>query len=138
MSLEQEQTPPLLGTLDYLAEVAKDWARYRFATATSSDFTLVPSRFDLHRNGARRRRVQPGSPEAESPLAAADQVARPTAWCRGDVALTVVIAETETVRYEQEIVEVLAIDGDELLAEAALVARVPGFPPCLGRFQPIS
>ena len=46
--------------------------------------------------------------------------------------------ETGTVGYEQEIVEVLAIDGDELLAEAASVARVPGLPPCLGQFQPLS
>ena len=47
--------------------------------------------------------------------------------------------ETSTgmVDYEQEIVEVLAVDGDELLAEAVLVARAPGLPPCLGGFQPI-
>ena len=137
MSLEQEEIPPLLGTLDYLAEVAKDWAKHCFATAKRSDFTLAPSRFDLHRNGARRRRLQPDSPEAQSPLALADQPPRPTAWCRGDVTLMVIDTETETVSYEQEIVEVLALDGDELLAEAALVARVPGFPPCLGRFQPV-
>ena len=138
MSLEQGKTPPLLGTLDYLAEVAKDWARHRFAAATRSDFALAPSRFDLHRNGARRRRVQPDSREAESPLALAEHVTRPTAWCRGDSTLMLIDGETETVHYEQEIVEVLVIDGDELLAEAALVARVPGFPPCLGRFQAIS
>ena len=47
-------------------------------------------------------------------------------------------SETGTVGYEQEIVEVLAVDGDELLAEAAFVARAPGLPPCLGRFQPLS
>jgi hypothetical protein len=137
MSLEQGKTPPLVGTLDYLAEVAKDWARYRFATAKRADFTLAPSRFDLQRNGARRRRVQPGSPEAKSPLAVAECIARPTAWCRCDVTLMLAGGETETVGYEQEIVEVLAVDGDELLAEAARVARIPGFPPCLGRFQPV-
>ena len=137
MSIEQGKTPPLLGTLDYLAEVAKDWARHRFATAKRSDFTLATSRFDLHRNGARRQRVQPDSREAESPLAVAEHLARPTAWCRGDVTLMLIDAETGTVGYEQEIVEVLAVDGDELLAEAALVARVPGFPPCLGRFRPV-
>jgi hypothetical protein len=38
MSLEQGQIPPLLGSLDYLAEVAKDWARHRFATAQSQQF----------------------------------------------------------------------------------------------------
>ena len=65
--------PPLLGSLDYLAEVAKDWARHRFATANRSDFTLAPSRFDLHRHGVRRRRVASGSAEAQSPLAVAEQ-----------------------------------------------------------------
>jgi hypothetical protein len=138
MSLEQGKDARLLGTLDYLAEVAKDWARYRFATAKRSDFTFAPSRFDLHRSGVRRRQLQPDSREAESPLAVAEHMARPTAWCHGDVSLMLIDAESETVGYEQEIVEVLAVDGDELLAEAALVARMPGFPPCLGRFQPIS
>jgi len=46
--------------------------------------------------------------------------------------------QTGTVGYEQEIVEVLAVDGSELLAEAAFVARAPGLPPCLGRFRPVS
>jgi hypothetical protein len=137
MSLEQGQTPPLHGTLDYLAEVAKDWARHRFATAKRSDFRLAPSRFDLHQNGARRRPVHADSREAQSPLALAENTARPTAWCRGDVTLVLVDTDTETVGYEQEIVEVLAVDGDELLAEAAFVVRAPGLPPCLGRFQPI-
>jgi hypothetical protein len=51
-----------------------------------------------------------------------------------------ILIDTEwgTVGYEQEIVEVLALDGDDVLAEAAFVARAPGLPPCLGRFQPIS
>jgi hypothetical protein len=137
MSLEQGQMPPLLGSLDYLAEVAKDWARHRFATASRSDFTLAPSRFDLHQHGVRHRRVASGSAEAESPLAVAEQTGRPTAWCRGDVTLMLIDTDTETVGYEQEIVEVLAVDGDELLAEAAFVVRVPGLPPCLGPFQPI-
>ena len=132
------KTPPPLGTLDYLAEVAKDWARYRFATAKRSDFALAPCRFDLQADGARRRQLRPGCPEAESPLAVADQMAQPTAWCRGDVTLRLIDTETETVGYEQEIVEVLAVDGDELIAEAALVARAPGFAPCLGRFLPLS
>jgi hypothetical protein len=138
MSLEQGQIPPLLGSLDYLAEVAKDWATHRFATATRSDFTLAPSRFDLHRHGVRRRQVPPGSTEALSPLAVANATTRPTAWCRADVTTVLIDTETGTVAYEQEIVEILAIDGDDLLAETAFVARAPGLPPCLGRFLPIS
>jgi hypothetical protein len=138
MSLDQGQIPPLLGSLDYLAEVAKDWVRHGFATATRSDFALAPARFDLHRHGVRRRRVPSGSAEAQSPLAVADKTTRPTAWCRGDVTMVLIDTETGTVGYEQEIVEVLAVDGDDLLAEAAFVARAPGLPPCLGRFQPVS
>ena len=135
MSLEQGHIPPLVGSLDYLAEVAKDWARHRFATAHRSDFSLAPFRFDLHRDGVRRRRVAPGSVEAESPLALAEAATRPTAWCRGDVMVVVIDTETGPVGYEQEIVEILAVDRDDLLAEAAFVARAPGLPPCLGRFQ---
>jgi transposase InsO family protein len=127
-----------VGTLDYLPELAKDWARYRFATAKAGDFTLAPCRFELRRIVVRRSRVPRGLPEAESPLSVAERTARPTAWCRRDVTMVVTATDAGTVRFEQEIVEVLAIDGDELLAEAALVARVPGLPPCLGRFRPIS
>lgn len=138
MSLEPGPLPPLPGSLDYLAEVAKDWVRHRFATAKRSDFTVAPSRFALHRDGVRRHRVASGSAEAQSPLAIAEETSQPTAWCRSDVTLVLVDTETGTVRYEQEIVEVLAVDGDDLVAEAACVARAPGLPPCLGRFQPIS
>ena len=135
--LGEAEEPPLLGTLDYLAEVAKDRARYRFAVAKRNDFTLTPCRFDLQRSRVRRRRVQPGSPEAQSPLTVAKQTSRPTAWCRADVTLVITDTEAGTVAYEQEIVEMLAIDGDELLAEAAFVARMPGLALCLGRFQPL-
>ena len=118
MSLEQGQTP-LLGSLDYLAEVAKDWVRYRFGTARRSDFTLAPCRFDLHPQGVRRRRVPANSAEAES-LSVAAQLAQPTAWCRAAVTMRRVETSTGMVDYEQEI-----------------VARAPGLPPCLGGFQPI-
>jgi hypothetical protein len=138
MSIEPGSPPPLLGTLDYLAEVAKDWAQHRFAAAKRSDFTLSPHRFELRGTRVRRRRISPCSPEAESPLAVAATTTGPTAWCRADTTLVFRDTETETVVSEQEIVEILVIDGDELLAEAAYVARMPGFPPCLGRFRPIS
>ena len=136
MSLEQGQTP-LLGSLDYLAEVAKDWARYRFGAARRSDFTLAPCRFDLHPQGVRRRRLPANCAEAESPLSVAAQLTQPAAWCRADVTMRLVDTPTGTVGYEQEIVEVLAVNGEELHAEAALVARAPGLPPCLGGFQHI-
>ena len=137
MSVEPASPQPLLGTLDYLAEVAKDWAQSRFAAAGRSDFVLTPHRFELRGTGVRRRRVSAGSPEAESPLACAP-TARPTAWGRAAISLVVNDTETGAIVHEQEIVEVLVLDGDELLAEAAFVVRAPGLPPCLGRFRPIS
>ena len=138
MTREPGSPPPLLGTLDYLAEVTKDWAEHRFAAAKRSDFALPPHRFELWGPRVRRRRIPPRSPEAESPLAFAAATSGPTAWCRSDTTLVFNDTETGTVTHEQEIVEVLVVDGDELLAEAAFVARMPGFPPCLGRFQQIS
>jgi len=83
MSIEPGSPPPLLGTVVYLAEVAKDWAEHRFASAKRC-------------------------------------------------------AECGSVAYEEEIVEVLVVEGDDLHVEAAFVARMPGFPPCLGRFRPVS
>jgi hypothetical protein len=138
MSVEPGSRAPLLGALDYLAEVSKDWAEHQFAAARRSDFALPPNRFELRGTRVRRRRIPPRSPEAESPLALAMTTTGPTAWCRADT--TVVFSDTEngTVVHEQEIVEVLVIDGDDLLAAAAFVARMPGFPPCLGRFRPVS
>jgi hypothetical protein len=69
-------------------------------------------------------------------LAVAQQTSRPTAWCRGDVTMILIDTETGTVGYEQEIVEVLAVDGDDLLAEAAFVARAPGLPRASGGSSP--
>jgi len=80
MSIEPGSPPPLLGTLDYLAEVAKDWAQHQFAAAKRSDFALAPHRFELRGTRVRRRRIPPGTPEAESPLAIATATTGPTAW----------------------------------------------------------
>jgi hypothetical protein len=135
MSSEPLNTPPLVGTLDYLAEVAKDWARQRFANAQRGDFTLPPHRFELRGDRVRRRRIRPSSPEAHSRLAAPGDTIRPTAWCHAAILTLLTDTGTETIAREQEIVEVLVSDGDEIIAEAAFVARIPGFPPCLGRFR---
>jgi hypothetical protein len=40
-----------------------------------------------------------------------------------------------TVEFEQEMVEILAMDGETVLAEAAAVIRIPGLAPCLGPFH---
>jgi hypothetical protein len=128
------QKPPCLDTVDYLAEVVKDWARHRFATAQRSDFALMPHRFELQNSKVLRRRVRPDCPEAVSPLAAVRETARPTAWCRSDVVTVLTDSDAGTLEIQQEIVEVLALDGKEVLAQAAFVARIAGFPPCLGAF----
>jgi hypothetical protein len=135
MSLESWRPPPLLGTLDYLAEVAKDWARQRFASAQRGDFALAPQRFELRGDRVRRHRIPCPSLEAESPVSCAHETLRPTAWCCAATLTLLTDTPTGTVAVEHEIVEVLVSDGEEIIAEAALVARIPGFPPCLGRFR---
>lgn len=126
---------PSLTTLDYLAAVAKDWAISRFATAEDSDFTLAPHRFDLNGSTVRRRRVPGRSREAADPLAFADRRQTPTAWARNDtVVLVADCADGESVTYHQEIVEIISVEKDDVVAEAATVIRIPGLPPCLGRF----
>jgi hypothetical protein len=135
MSPEPPRTPPLLGTLDYLAEVAKDWARERFVTAQRADFALPPYYFELYGDRVHRRRIRSLSPEADSPLTSARASTRPTAWCHSTTLTLLNDTESGTVGLEHEIVEVLVTDGEEIIAEAACVARLAGFPPCLGRFR---
>jgi hypothetical protein len=60
-------TPQRLATLDYLAEVAKDWTISSFAAAGNSDFVLVPHRFELDGRTVRRRRTPRRSREAANP-----------------------------------------------------------------------
>jgi hypothetical protein len=43
-----------------------------------------------------------------------------------------------SVAYKQEIVEIIGVEEDDVVAEAAMVVvRIPGLPPCLGRFWSI-
>jgi hypothetical protein len=137
MSSEPSRTPPLLRSLDYLAEVAKDWARESFANAQRGDFTLAPHRFELRGDRVRRRRIRSASPETQSPISAVPETVRPTAWCHRAIITLLTDTDTGTVAHDQEIVEVLVSDCDEIIAEAAVVVRIPGFPPCLGRFRSI-
>lgn len=126
---------PRLTTLDYLAEVAKDWAMSRFAAAEDSDFNLAPQRFDLNGPTVRRHQVPPNSCEAADPLTFARRSQRPTAWARSDTVVLITDCEDgESVAYQQEIVEIIGVEEDDVLAEAAMVVRIPGLPPCLGRF----
>ena len=123
-----------LNTLGYLTEVAKDWVTSSFAATADSDFVLAPHRFELTGSTVRRQSVSPGSPEATDPLPSADEIDGAVAWARRQTMTLLVDSPSETVAIQQEIVEILAVDGDEIAAEAACVVRITDLPPCLGRF----
>ena len=126
---------PRLATLDYLAAVAKDWAMNTFAAARDSEFTFTAHRFSMDGSTVRRRRVPRQSSEAENPLAAAGNRRTPTAWARCDtVTLLADCVDGASHAYKQEIVEIIGVEEDDVVAEAAMVVRIPGLPPCLGRF----
>ena len=128
-------TPQRITTIEYLVEVAKDWTLGRFAAAEHSEFVLVPHRFELWGAGVRRHALPPGSPEAASPFDAIRQAARPTVWSHSTLVTLLADSHTGTVEFEQEMVEILAMDGETVLAEAAAVIRIPGLAPCLGPFH---
>ena len=123
-----------VATLDYLLEVAKDWTRSCFSVAQDSDYSFAPYRFCLDGHTVRRHRLHRRSREAANPLEAVHGEDRAVVWARSDVITVLADSDTGTVEFEQEIVEVLGVEEDNILAEAAFVVRAPGFPPCLGAF----
>jgi hypothetical protein len=125
---------PRLATLDYLAEVAKDWVVSSFATAVSSDFAPAPHRFEFDDPIVRRRQLPRSSPEAANPLGFAGDTLEPVVWARSDTVTLLADTTSGSVAYEQEIVEILGVHEDDVFAEAALVVRIPDFAPCVGRF----
>ena len=127
---------PRVGTLEYVLEVAKDWTCARFAAAETADFVLQTHRFELVGGAVRRRSVPPASLEGQSPFDAVHQTRRPTAWAHGTILTVLADSETGTDQYDQEIVEILAMEGTDVLVECALVVRIAGLPPCLGPFWP--
>ena len=127
--------PPRTATIEYLVEVAKDWTLACFAAAQCSDFAFAPHRFELNGAGVRRRALAPESPEATSPFDAIRRAPTPTAWSHSTLVTLLADSETGTWEFEQEMVEVLAMDGEMVLSEAAAVIRIPGLAPCLGPFH---
>jgi len=123
-----------LATLNYLVEVAKDWTVSCFAAAENSDYVFIPHRFWLEGHTVRRRRIPRRAREAANPLQTVRGTHQPVVWARSDVITAPVDTESGTVAFQQEIVEILGVEEDDILAEAALVVRIPGFPPCLGPF----
>ena len=127
--------PLRVATIEYLVEVAKDWTVARFAAAQSSEFVLGPHRFELSGAGVRRHALAPDSREAASPCDAVRRAPTPTAWSHSTVVTLLADSDAGTVEFEQEMVEILAMDGEMVLAEAAAVIRIPGLAPCLGPFH---
>lgn len=127
---------PHVGTLEYVVEVAKDWAGARFAAAQTADFVLPPHRFELLGTAVCRHSVSTASLEAQSPFDAVPRAPRPTAWAHSTTLTLLTDSEAGTVQYDQEAVEILAMEGTDVLVECAFVVRVGGLPPCLGPFWP--
>jgi hypothetical protein len=125
---------PQVGTLEYVVEVAKDWTNARFAEAHTADFALAPHRFELFGAAVHRRAISPLSLEGQSPFDAVRRVEHPTAWAHGTVLTMLADSESGTAQYDQEAVEILAMEGTDVLVECAFVIRVGGLPPCLGPF----
>jgi hypothetical protein len=127
---------PYVGTLEYVVEIAKDWTRARFAAAQTADFALPPQRFELLGAAVRRRPVSPTSLEGQSPFDAVPRAPHPTAWTHGTILTLLADSDAGTVQYDQEAVEILAMEGTDVLVECAFVVRIGGLPPCLGPFWP--
>jgi hypothetical protein len=128
-------TPPRIATIEYLVEVAKDWTLARFAAAEHSEFVFVPHRFELSGAHVRRHALPPDCREAVCPFDAVRRAPRPTVWSHSTLVTLLADSHTGTVEFEQEMVEILAMDGETVLAEAAAVIRIPGLGPCLGPFH---
>jgi hypothetical protein len=127
--------PRRIGTVEYLVEVAKEWTLARFAAAQSSEFVFGPQRFELRGADVCRHALAFDSPEAASPLEAVRRAPTPTAWSHSTFVTMLVDSDTGALEFEQEMVEILAMEGETVLAEAAAVIRIPGLAPCLGPFQ---
>jgi hypothetical protein len=127
---------PQIGTLEYVVEVAKDWTCARFAAAQTAEFALAPHRFELFGAAVRRGAVSPASLEGQSPFDAIREASHPTAWAHGTTLTLLADSEAGATQYEQEAIEILAMEGTDVLVECAFVVRIEGLPPCLGPFWP--
>jgi hypothetical protein len=136
MMSERSGAPPPSATVEYLVGVAKDWTQARFAAAAhSSEFVFAAHRFELTEDGFRRVCLPEDSPEANGPLDAVPRVSTPTVWSHSTVVTVLADSDADTLVFEQEVVEILAMEGDAVRAEAAAVIRVPGLGMCLGPFR---
>jgi hypothetical protein len=129
------KTSPGIATIEDLIGVAERWTRTRFAVADSSEFVLGYQRFEMCEVGFRRIAVAADSPEASCPLEAMAGVSTPTVWSHSTVVTVLCDSDAGTLDFEQEMAEILAVDGDSVLAKAAAVIRIPGLGVFLGPFD---
>jgi hypothetical protein len=121
-------------TVEHLVAVAKEWTLARFAAAQSSRFVLSAQRFEPAETGFRRFPLAERCAEAAGPCDVVARVTTPTVWSHTAIVTVLADSEQDTLEFEQEVIEILAMDGDAVLAEAATVIRVPGLGVCLGPF----
>jgi hypothetical protein len=122
------------GSLEQVVQLAEQWALAQFAAARTTGFALAPHRFELHGGAVRCHAIPAKSPEAQSPFDVVQRTNMPTVWAHSAVLTVLSDSDTGTDEHEEEVVEILAMDGSDVFAEFAYVIRIPGFPPCLGRF----
>ena len=134
MAGSADAAPSSVSEAAYLLQVAKDWTISTFAAAQGSEFALAPHRFELDGTSVRRSPLRPESPEAVSPLEADAPSPNPVAWSHRALVTVLVDHDAETSAVDQEVAEVIAVDGAVVLAQAAPVVRVSGLGVCLGRF----
>jgi hypothetical protein len=127
--------PSGIAAIEYLVDVAKGWTQARIAAATGSEFVLAAHRFELTADGFRRVALPENSREANGPLDAVPRVSTPTVWSHSTVVTVLADSGADTLEFDQEVIEILAMDGDAVLAEAAEVVRVHGLGVCLGPFR---
>jgi hypothetical protein len=104
--------PPPAPTVEYLVGVVKDWTQARFAATQSSKFVFAAHRFELTEDGFRRICLPEDSPEANDPLDAVPRVSTPTVWSHSTVVSVLTDSDAETLEFEQEVIEILAMEGD--------------------------
>jgi hypothetical protein len=121
-------------TVEHLVAVAKEWTLARFAAEQSSGFVLPAHRFEPG-TGFRRSALAEGCAEANGPCDVVARVSTPTVWSHSAIVTVLADADEDTLEFEQEVVEILAMDGEAVLAEAAAVIRIPGLGVCLGPFN---
>lgn len=133
MGVERDEAAQLAAA-GYLLNVAKDWAVGCFAAAQTSEFTLRPHRFELSGTHVRRLAISDDSGHPISPVETIEPSSDATAWSHTPSVTILVDHDSGTTAIDQEMVEVVAVDGDVVLAQAATVIRIPGLGVCLGPF----